>query len=128
MHYASWTAPLPHPLWTYTQLAADSIAADKMHHLIIPHHLHVQTPPSEEEDPLDALDRVKEILADGDHPFPVDRRTLKDVVSNKMGQDVERIKFMSSGERSVVLWLVAMELTRTPGTFHKVCTSVEQMI
>jgi hypothetical protein len=54
-------------------------------------------PPSEEEDPLDALDRVKEILADGDHPFPVDRRTLRDVMRNKMGQEVERIKFLSSG-------------------------------
>lgn len=46
---------------------------------------------------MDALDRVKEILADGDHPFPVDRRILKDVVRNKMGQEVVRIKFLSSG-------------------------------
>jgi hypothetical protein len=68
-----------------------------MMHLMIPHHSHVQMPPSEEEDPQDALDRVKEILADGDHPFPVDRRTLKDVMRSKMGQEVERIKFLSSG-------------------------------
>lgn len=68
-----------------------------MHHLIIPHHSHVQTPPSEEEDPIDALDRVREILADGDHPLPVDRKTLKEVVRHKMGQEVVRIKFLSSG-------------------------------
>ena len=68
-----------------------------MHHLIIPHHSHVQTPPSEEEDPTDALDRVKEILADGDHPFPIDRKILKEVMRSKMGQDVLRIKFLSSG-------------------------------
>ncbi|KAG8810321.1 hypothetical protein FRC17_002980 [Serendipita sp. 399] len=68
-----------------------------MMHLMIPHHLHVQTPPSEEEDPMDALDRVKEILADGDHPFPVDRKILKDVIRSKLGQDVKRVKFLSSG-------------------------------
>lgn len=64
---------------------------------MIPHHSHVQTPPSEEEDPIEALDRVKEILADGDHPFPVDRKTLRDVMRAKMGQEVVRIKFLSSG-------------------------------
>lgn len=68
--------------------------------LMIPLHQHVQTPPSEEEDPLDALDRVREILADGDHPFPVDRKTLKEVLRNKMGQEVERVKFLSSGQLS----------------------------
>ncbi|KAG8867920.1 hypothetical protein FRC20_004541 [Serendipita sp. 405] len=68
-----------------------------MMHLMIPHHLHVQTPPSEEDDPMDALDRVKEILADGDHPFPVDRRILKEVIRSKLGQDVQRVKFLSSG-------------------------------
>jgi hypothetical protein len=75
-----------------------------MMHLMIPHHSHVQTPPSEEEDPLDALDKVKEILADGDHPFPIDRRTLRDVMRNKMGQEVERIKFLSSGMSFERLW------------------------
>lgn len=125
MHYASWTTPSPLPPWTNT---ADTIPVNKMQHLIIPHHLHIQTPPSEEENPLDALDRVKEILADGDHPFPIDRRTLRDVVSNKMGMEVERIKFMSSGERSVVLWLVAIKLTHSSGTFHKVCTIVTEMV
>jgi hypothetical protein len=69
---------------------------------MIPHHSHLQTPPSEEEDPLDALDRVKEILADGDHPFPVDRKTLKEVMRNKMGQEVVRIKFISSGMFGIV--------------------------
>lgn len=50
---------------------------------------------------MEALDRVKEILADGDHPFPVDRKQLKDLMRAKMGQDVERIKFLSSG---MFLW------------------------
>jgi len=80
-----------------SELGSDRIHREIMHHLIIPHHSHLQTPPSEEEDPLDALDRVREILADGDHPFPVDRKTLKEVMRNKMGQDVVRIKFLSSG-------------------------------
>lgn len=69
-----------------------------MLHLMIPHPVHVQTPPSEEENPLDALDRVREILADGERPFPVDRRILKGVLRNKTGKEVERIKFLSSGK------------------------------
>jgi hypothetical protein len=96
-----------------------------MLHLMIPHHSHLQTPPSEEEDPLDALDRVKEILADGDHPFPVDRKKLKEVIKNKLGEDVKRIQFLSSGEfgfSCLTCGERSFGLTLVAGTFHKVYT------
>lgn len=47
-------------------------------------------------------DRRREAEADawmhGAQPFEVDRKILKDVVKEKMGSEVGRIKFISSGE------------------------------
>lgn len=69
-----------------------------MHHVLIPHHLYTQTPPSQEEDPFDSLDRVKEILADGEHPFPIERKVLKEMLQHKTDRTIKRIKFLSSGQ------------------------------
>ena len=76
-----------------------------MHHMLIPHHLYTQTPPSQEEDPFDSLDRVKEILADGEHPFPIERKVLKDLLQHRTDRAIRRIKFLSSGEWSTSRWL-----------------------
>lgn len=47
-------------------------------------------------------DRKHEAEADarmhGAQPFEVDRKVLKDVVKEKMGSEVGRIKFLNSGE------------------------------
>jgi hypothetical protein len=51
---------------------------------------------------IEHADRKKEEKADaafhGQHPFQIDRRVLKDVVKEKVGADVGRIVFLSSGE------------------------------
>ncbi|TDL14409.1 hypothetical protein BD410DRAFT_734132 [Rickenella mellea] len=46
---------------------------------------------------IDQADRAREAAADGDTPFPVDRHVLRDVVRERMGEDVVRISFISSG-------------------------------
>jgi hypothetical protein len=72
---------------------------------------------------LEHEDRKKERKVDaalnGLIPFEVDRKLLKDVVREKMGIEVARITFISSGISfpSLVLCRYANE---SPGTFHKV--------
>ena len=83
-----------------------------MHHIFIPHHLYTQTPPSQEEDPFDSLDRVKEILADGEHPFPIERKVLKELLQHKTDRDIQRIKFLSSGQLCHNMLPSALPLTR----------------
>lgn len=39
-----------------------------------------------------------EIRADAERPFPVDRTVLKELIRAKMGTEVERVVFLSSGE------------------------------
>ena len=57
-------------------------------------------------------DRRKEAQADakmhGAQPFEVDRKILKDVVREKMGAEVGKITFLSSGEhqRAALQWVV----------------------
>lgn len=46
---------------------------------------------------MEALDRVKEILADGDHPFPIERKILKELLARITGENVLGMKFLSSG-------------------------------
>ena len=45
----------------------------------------------------EAEDREREAKANADHPFDIDRRVLRDVVGQKMGAEVARIQFLSSG-------------------------------
>lgn len=47
----------------------------------------------------DPEDILREIRADGDNPFPIDRTVLKKVVEKKMAAQVEAISFLSSGAR-----------------------------
>lgn len=63
-------------------------------------------------------DRIKEILADGDHPFPVDRKVLKEVIQKKMGLDVTRIRFLSSGT-TILHGSVAMDRHLFQGPFTR---------
>ena len=86
-----------------------------MHHVLIPHHLYTQTPPSEEEDPFDSLDRVKEILADGEHPFPIERKVLKEMLQHKTDCTILRIKFLSSGQLCHNMLSAALQLTSSMG-------------
>ena len=83
-----------------------------MHHIFIPHHLYTQAPPSQEEDSFDSLDRVKEILADGEHPFPIERKVLKELLQHKTDRDIQRIKFLSSGQLCHNMLPSALPLTR----------------
>jgi hypothetical protein len=51
---------------------------------------------------LEHKDRQREKVADAAihdvrYPFDVDRRVLKDIVREQMGEEVGRIKFLSSG-------------------------------
>lgn len=55
------------------------------------------TPPRHDELELERLDIEAESRADGDHPFPVDRRAIKEVVLDKLGVRVERVSFLSAG-------------------------------
>ncbi|SRR5258706_9824770 len=101
-----------------------------MHHILIPHHLYTQTPPSQEEDPFDSLDRVKEILADGEHPFPIERKVLKELLQHKTERDIQRIKFLSSGQLCHKIPPSALRLTSSDiaGTFHKVHIQRDSLI
>jgi hypothetical protein len=72
-------------------------------------------------------DRRKEAQADakmhGAQPFEVDRKILKDVVREKMGAEVGKITFLSSGEHQRAALRPNGLLTsdyRLTGTFHKV--------
>ena len=67
---------------------------------------HGAVTPQDSEQQLEELDIEAELRADGDQPFPIDRRAIKDVVQEKLGVRVERVAFLSAG------------------TFHKVCCSV----
>ncbi|EJD36287.1 hypothetical protein AURDEDRAFT_117129 [Auricularia subglabra TFB-10046 SS5] len=42
-------------------------------------------------------DAEREAAADGEHPFHVDRRTMRDIVEGKMAANVQTIRFLSSG-------------------------------
>jgi hypothetical protein len=86
-----------------------------MHHVLIPHHLYTQTPPSQEEDPFDSLDRVKEILADGEHPFPIERKVLKELLQHRTDHTIQRIKFLSSGQLYHNMFTSALWLTPSIG-------------
>lgn len=59
---------------------------------------------------IEHADRKSEAQADakmhGAQPFQVDRRVLKDVVREKMGSEVGRIKFLSSGEQIAAFFSV----------------------
>lgn len=70
-------------------------------------------------------DRKKEAQADASmhdpQPFQVDRRVLKDVVWEKMGAPVGRIKFLSSGQ-SISIPPRSIIIDDPSGTFHKVRT------
>jgi len=90
-----------------------------MHHILIPHHLYTQTPPSEEEDPFDSLDRVKEILADGEHPFPIERKVLKELLQHKTDRTIQRIKFLSSGKLYNTVLSSALRLRRSANIFDR---------
>jgi len=50
---------------------------------------------------IEHADRKAEVKADaavhGSPPFQVDRKLLKDIVHEKMGEDVVRIKFLGAG-------------------------------
>ena len=46
---------------------------------------------------LEQLDVAAELRADGDQPFPIDRRAVKDVVQEKLGVRVDRVSFLSAG-------------------------------
>jgi hypothetical protein len=65
---------------------------------------HMKSQPNIEWDwDVEHEDRRKEAHADaklhGAQPFEVDRKILKDVVREKLGVDVGRITFLSSGEQ-----------------------------
>lgn len=72
-------------------------------------------------------DRRYEAKADarmhGAQPFEVDRKVLKEVVKEKMGFEVGRIKFLNSGEsgQRVIGSISLTSCSFLPGTFHKVC-------
>lgn len=62
----------------------------------------IEPAPLEWDWDIEHEDRKKEAQADASmhhaQPFQVDRRVLKDVVWEKMGAQVGRIRFLSSGE------------------------------
>jgi len=64
--------------------------------------LHQDEPPLQWDWDIEHEDRRREREADAKMrdaaPFEVDRRLLKDVVREKMGKEVGRIKFLSAGE------------------------------
>ncbi|KAJ8502027.1 hypothetical protein ONZ45_g11918 [Pleurotus djamor] len=86
-------------------------------------------PPLEWDWAIEHEDRRKESKADatvnGFAPFQVDRRVLKDVVKEKMGVDVGRITFLSSGKQyhhtgnSGTPLLTSAICFTYAGTFHK---------
>ena len=45
----------------------------------------------------DELERDAELRADGELPFPVDRRAVRDVVQDRLGVRIERVSFLSAG-------------------------------
>jgi hypothetical protein len=108
-------------LWDFEEPAWNSPPSEHgrehgvMHHVLIPHHLYTQTPPSQEEDPFDSLDRVKEILADGEHPFPIERKVLKEHLQHKTDRTIQRIKFLSSGQLWHNVISSALRLTTSIG-------------
>lgn len=63
-------------------------------------------------------DRRREAQADAvlhaAPPFQVDRRTLKDIVREKMGAEVVRIKFLSSGQSFLLLLVHGIGLMSPP--------------
>ncbi len=61
---------------------------------------------------VEFADRERERKADGDHPFPVDRPVLRELVRGHMGADIARITFISSGALRV--GAVLMQLTSHP--------------
>jgi hypothetical protein len=65
--------------------------------------------------PIEHEDRQKERNADAAshnaRPFEVDRKILKDVVRERMGVDVGRIRFMSAGESKVSVHQFMSSLT-----------------
>lgn len=57
--------------------------------------VHPVPQPNEQE--LEELDIQAELRADGDQPFPIDRRMIKEVVLEKLCVRVERVSFLSAG-------------------------------
>jgi hypothetical protein len=65
------------------------------------------------------LEAKADALAHPQHPFDVDRKVLKDVVREKMGRDVARIKFLSSGKFGNCRSFHHQANGLCAGTFHK---------
>jgi hypothetical protein len=83
-----------------------------------------QNPPVGWDWSVEHADRKLEEKADaalhGAHPFQVDRKVLRDVVREKMGVDVGRITFLSSGMCQWQRSLSDRSDRIRAGTFHKV--------
>jgi len=68
----------------------------------------------------DPEDIVREIRTDGEHPFPIDRIMLMNVVRKNMGSPVVAIQFLSSGQLSCFRLSMCSADSFPIGTFHKV--------
>ncbi|KAF8590746.1 hypothetical protein K439DRAFT_1381529 [Ramaria rubella] len=82
------------PSHILTPTATLAKATAKLVSLSMQPMIHADAP---DESGLDQLDVEAELRADGEHPFPIDRRLVKEVVQQKLGVRVERVRFLSAG-------------------------------